>query len=373
MTRIRDALIRQIDSPVRWVASVQRLAREGVDSGARDRAGQRPGGARPPDRPVDQGRGPCVEPAPLLSPRCSPRLCDARARDPPTATRRSPRPSAAASAGSGVAARHLESNRAYEHNAEVEFESASVIKIAVLTEAIAAVREGRVDLSERWDLTLENKADGSGDSSPARSGPQPDVERPGDPDDRPLRQHRDQRVDREAVRRCHQRADAVAGLRAHPPASARSRSSRCATTVPPPGRACGSASITPHDVAEWMTRVARGSSSTPSPRRGSSTTSTRTRAACASLAASRRTSSGRARPAPCRASATTPASCGTEGPLRARHLHRRQPGGRLGAGSSGGPRDLEPRPGDRRRVEPGPAGHRRETRMHRSRDRSSRA
>jgi len=29
--RLRDALARQIDSPVRWVASVQRLAREGVD------------------------------------------------------------------------------------------------------------------------------------------------------------------------------------------------------------------------------------------------------------------------------------------------------------------------------------------------------
>lgn len=29
--RLRDALIRQIDSPVRWVASIQRLAREGVD------------------------------------------------------------------------------------------------------------------------------------------------------------------------------------------------------------------------------------------------------------------------------------------------------------------------------------------------------
>jgi [acyl-carrier-protein] S-malonyltransferase len=29
--RLRDALVRQIDSPVRWVESVQRLAREGVD------------------------------------------------------------------------------------------------------------------------------------------------------------------------------------------------------------------------------------------------------------------------------------------------------------------------------------------------------
>jgi beta-lactamase class A len=62
----------------------------------------------------------------------------------------------------GVAARHVESGRSYEHNGESEFESASVIKIAVLTEAMAGVREGRVDLAERWDLTTENKADGSG-------------------------------------------------------------------------------------------------------------------------------------------------------------------------------------------------------------------
>lgn len=62
----------------------------------------------------------------------------------------------------GVAARHVESGRSYEHNGEAEFESASVIKIAVLTEAMAGVREGRVDLAERWDLTAENKADGSG-------------------------------------------------------------------------------------------------------------------------------------------------------------------------------------------------------------------
>src|SRR5664279_5391592 len=62
----------------------------------------------------------------------------------------------------GVAARHVESGRSYEHNGTSEFESASVIKIAVLTEAMAGVREGRVDLSERWDLTADNKADGSG-------------------------------------------------------------------------------------------------------------------------------------------------------------------------------------------------------------------
>jgi beta-lactamase class A len=62
----------------------------------------------------------------------------------------------------GVSARHVESGRSYEHNADVEFESASVIKIAVITEAMARVREGTVDLSERWDLTEANKADGSG-------------------------------------------------------------------------------------------------------------------------------------------------------------------------------------------------------------------
>jgi beta-lactamase class A len=62
----------------------------------------------------------------------------------------------------GVAARHVESGRSYEHNGAAEFESASVIKIAVLTEAMAGVREGRLDLAERWDLTAENKADGSG-------------------------------------------------------------------------------------------------------------------------------------------------------------------------------------------------------------------
>ncbi len=62
----------------------------------------------------------------------------------------------------GVAARHLESGRTYEHNGQAEFESASVIKIAVLTEAMAGVRDGRIDLGERWQLTADNKADGSG-------------------------------------------------------------------------------------------------------------------------------------------------------------------------------------------------------------------
>jgi beta-lactamase class A len=62
----------------------------------------------------------------------------------------------------GVAARHLESDLAYEHNAGDAFEAASVIKIAVLTDAMADVREGRIDLSERWTLTAPKKASESG-------------------------------------------------------------------------------------------------------------------------------------------------------------------------------------------------------------------
>ena len=62
----------------------------------------------------------------------------------------------------GVAAKHLESGRAYERLADQEFEGASVTKIAILTEAMAAVRDGRIDLADRWTLSEDAKADGSG-------------------------------------------------------------------------------------------------------------------------------------------------------------------------------------------------------------------
>jgi beta-lactamase class A len=62
----------------------------------------------------------------------------------------------------GVAARHIESGLSYERNADGRFESASVIKIAILTEAMAEVGEGRIDLSERWTLTPSKKASESG-------------------------------------------------------------------------------------------------------------------------------------------------------------------------------------------------------------------
>jgi beta-lactamase class A len=62
----------------------------------------------------------------------------------------------------GVAARHVESGRTYERNGDAVFEAASVIKLAVLTDAIGRVHEGTVDLSERWALTASNKASESG-------------------------------------------------------------------------------------------------------------------------------------------------------------------------------------------------------------------
>jgi beta-lactamase class A len=62
----------------------------------------------------------------------------------------------------GVAAKHLESGRTYEKNGAEEFESASVIKIAIVTEAMARVRDGTIALSDRWTLSEEKKADGSG-------------------------------------------------------------------------------------------------------------------------------------------------------------------------------------------------------------------
>jgi beta-lactamase class A len=62
----------------------------------------------------------------------------------------------------GIDARHLESGRSYSRNSEAEFEAASLVKIAILTEALAERSEGSVDLMERWTLTDAAKADGSG-------------------------------------------------------------------------------------------------------------------------------------------------------------------------------------------------------------------
>jgi beta-lactamase class A len=62
----------------------------------------------------------------------------------------------------GVAAKHLESGKTYERLGDAEFEGASVTKIAILTEAIAEARDGKVDLGQRWTMSEDEKADGSG-------------------------------------------------------------------------------------------------------------------------------------------------------------------------------------------------------------------
>ena len=74
----------------------------------------------------------------------------------------------------GVSARHLESGRSYHHNGAVEFESASVIKIAVITEAMASMPVGSTrgdgsGLSIEWTLSGDGGC-GSGDSGGGSCG-----------------------------------------------------------------------------------------------------------------------------------------------------------------------------------------------------------
>src|ERR1035441_6089609 len=83
---------------------------------------------------------------------------------PPAASlaRRVAKLAASSGARMGIVALHVESGRRLELNADDEFEAASVIKVALLTEAAALEREGRFDLTDRWRLTAKNVAAGSG-------------------------------------------------------------------------------------------------------------------------------------------------------------------------------------------------------------------
>lgn len=70
---------------------------------------------------------------------------------------------AAASGGRmGLVALHLESGRRLERLPDEAFEAASVVKLALLVEAVAREREGALDLGDRWKLTAPAKAAGSG-------------------------------------------------------------------------------------------------------------------------------------------------------------------------------------------------------------------
>jgi beta-lactamase class A len=62
----------------------------------------------------------------------------------------------------GVMALHVESGRRLALHEKESFESASIIKIALLAEAAAEWREARFDLAERWTLSASAVAAGSG-------------------------------------------------------------------------------------------------------------------------------------------------------------------------------------------------------------------
>jgi beta-lactamase class A len=157
----------------------------------------------------------------------------------------------------GVAAKHLESGLSYEHGADAAFESASVIKIAVLTEAIAGVREGRVDLAERWDLTTENKADGSGVLLMLDDGLAPTWNDLATlmigPSDNTATNAWIRRLSVDAIN-ARMQSLGFSEIRLFgtiPDLATRG-------SDPSPWKGLRLGSITPHAVAEWMARVARG-------------------------------------------------------------------------------------------------------------------
>jgi beta-lactamase class A len=157
----------------------------------------------------------------------------------------------------GVSARHIESGRTYEHNGEAEFESASVIKIAVLTEAMAGVRDGRIDLAERWDLTADSKADGSGTLLMLDPGLNPTWNDLATlmigPSDNTATNAWIRRLGVDAInaRMASLGFEHIRLLGTIPMLSQKDDD-------PSPWRGFKLGLLTPHDVAGWMTRVARG-------------------------------------------------------------------------------------------------------------------
>jgi beta-lactamase class A len=157
----------------------------------------------------------------------------------------------------GIAARHLESGRSYAHNGDAEFESASVIKIAVLTEAIAEAREGSVRLEERWNLTEANKADGSGvllmlDAGLAPTWNDLATLMIGPSDNTAANAW----IDRLGIDRVNSRMDSLGFHRIRLLARIPDVTRKDETPSPWKGFRLGL--ISPNDVAEWMSRVASG-------------------------------------------------------------------------------------------------------------------
>jgi beta-lactamase class A len=157
----------------------------------------------------------------------------------------------------GVAARHVESGRSYEHDGTAEFEAASVIKIAVLTEAMAGVRDGRVDLAERWDLTADNKADGSGMLLMLDPGLNPTWNDLATlmigPSDNTATNAWIRRLGVEAIN-ARMESLGFSHIRLFGPIPMLSQKD----ADPSPWKGFHLGTLTPHDVSEWMTRVAKG-------------------------------------------------------------------------------------------------------------------
>jgi beta-lactamase class A len=157
----------------------------------------------------------------------------------------------------GVAARHLESGRTYERLPDAEFEAASVIKIGVITEAMARVRAGEIDLAERWSLTADRKASGSGVLLMLDPGLNPTwsdlITLMIGPSDNTAT---NAWIDRLGMDRINARMKELGfphiRLLNRLPALERS------PDTPSPWRGLRLGVITPRETAEWMARVARG-------------------------------------------------------------------------------------------------------------------
>ena len=157
----------------------------------------------------------------------------------------------------GVAARHLESGRVYESKATESFESASVIKIAILTEAMAQLREGRISLADRWTLSEEKKADGSGTLLILDAGLNPTwndlITLMIGPSDNTATNAWIERLGIDAINaRMTSLGFPHIRLFATLPLLARAHDN------PSPWKGFQLGSVTPRELADWMARVARG-------------------------------------------------------------------------------------------------------------------
>jgi beta-lactamase class A len=157
----------------------------------------------------------------------------------------------------GVAAKHLESGRTYERNGNDAFESASVIKIAILTEAMAQVRDGTISLADRWTLAEDRKADGSGTLLILDPGLNPTwndlITLMIGPSDNTATNAWIEKLGIDAI---NNRMAALGLSRIHLfamlPALSRAHDD------PSPWKGFRLGTVTPNELADWMSRVARG-------------------------------------------------------------------------------------------------------------------